>query len=148
MGLDMYLKAERYISQYYEADKPVITAVASSLKDLGDMKVCGITVEAAYWRKSNHIHNWFVINCQDGVDECQRTPISREQLQDLLDTVSQVLDNRGLAAELLPTQSGFFFGGTDYDEYYFDDLVYTRDRLTMLLQDQYCEWDFYYQSSW
>ena len=26
------------------------------------------------------------------------------------------------AEELLPTCSGFFFGSTDYDEYYFEDL--------------------------
>jgi hypothetical protein len=25
-------------------------------------------------------------------------------------------------AELLPTQSGFFFGSTDYDEWYFNDV--------------------------
>jgi hypothetical protein len=35
----------------------------------------------------------------------------------------------GVAKELLPTQAGFFFGSTDYDEYYYEDLVYTRDLL-------------------
>lgn len=148
MGLDMYLNADRYISNYFEDDKPTVNAIQSTLTDLGVMKVKGITAEAAYWRKANHIHNWFVINCQDGVDECQTTPVDREQLQDLLDTVTQVLDNHGLARELLPTQSGFFFGGTDYDEYYFQDLEYTKERITLLLGDEYRAWDFSYRSSW
>ena len=81
-----------------------------------------ITVEAGYWRKSNQIHNWFVQNVQDGVDECQEAYVSREQLKELRDTCQKVLDNHELAEQLLPTIGGFFFGGTDYDKWYFDDL--------------------------
>jgi hypothetical protein len=44
-----------------------------------------------------------------------------------------VLADRTKADELLPTEGGFFFGGTEYDEYYFQDLEYTQRRLTELL---------------
>ena len=50
--------------------------------------------------------------------------------------------------ELLPTTSGFFFGDTNYSEYYFDDLKYTVEQIDKLLTDQYKSWDFEYHSSW
>jgi hypothetical protein len=50
-----------------------------------------------------------------------------------------------VARELLPTQEGFFFGSTDYDQYYIEDLRYTRQVLEEILQE---EGDYYYQSSW
>lgn len=51
--------------------------------------------------------------------------------------------------EELPTQSGFFFGGTEYDEYYIGDVRYTYEKLSKVLE----ETDFksqmlYYCSSW
>lgn len=50
----------------------------------------------------------------------------------------------------LPTQSGFFFGGTSYNFWYFYDLDYTQRGLKELLnnigEDE--EVYFYYHSSW
>lgn len=37
----------------------------------------------------------------------------------------KVLEDPSVAEELLPTQSGFFFGGTEYDEWYWNDLEMT-----------------------
>ena len=37
--------------------------------------------------------------------------------------------NTELAEELLPTQDGFFFGSTNYDEYYMEDIADTIDIL-------------------
>jgi hypothetical protein len=51
------------------------------------------------------------------------------------------------APELLPPQSGFFFGGTEYDEYYFQDLEKTRKMIEDVLAEPEGG-DFYYQSSW
>jgi hypothetical protein len=50
-----------------------------------------------------------------------------------------------VARELLPTGSGFFFGGTDYDEYYYNDLVETQKMLEELLLEE--DGEFYYRSS-
>lgn len=44
-----------------------------------------------------------------------------------------VLEDTETAEELLPTQEGFFFGGTDYDQYYWDDLEFTKERLEAVL---------------
>jgi hypothetical protein len=51
------------------------------------------------------------------------------------------------AQELLPTQSGFFFGSEGYDEYYYQDLLSTKDILVKAL-DAELNSEIYYQSSW
>lgn len=46
----------------------------------------------------------------------------------------------------LPPASGFFFGSTEIDEYYAEDLQNTIDQLEPLLKES--DVSFYYQSSW
>ena len=48
--------------------------------------------------------------------------------------------------DLLPTQSGFFFGGTEYDEWYIKSNENTIEMLEPLLDEE--GGDFYYTSSW
>lgn len=42
--------------------------------------------------------------------------------------------NPEVAEELLPTQGGFFFGSTEYDQYYMEDIIDTIDILTKVLE--------------
>lgn len=63
------------------------------------------------------------------------------------------IEEPSLAAELLPTTSGFFFGSTEYDQWYFEDLKYTVEALEPLIekndQGEYkFDSDLYYRSSW
>ena len=51
-----------------------------------------------------------------------------------------------IAKKLLPSTEGFFFGSTDYDQYYYDDLVYTKETIEKLLKEG--TGDYYYSSSW
>lgn len=65
----------------------------------------------------------------------------------------KIIENPELAQQLLPTQDGFFFGPTDYDQYYIDDLVYTKNKLDEILDyheaDNYSiDQDYYYEASW
>jgi hypothetical protein len=85
---------------------------------------------------------------QEGEDDCNEYYVSREKLEELKNLCEQVLANRSLAAELLPSTSGFFFGGTEYDDWYFSDLELTVEIVndTLLLSEK--DWNFYYQSSW
>lgn len=54
-----------------------------------------------------------------------------------------------IAAELLPTASGCFFGGTDYDEYYVQDIKNTIDIVTKVLETTDFDTQMvYYVSSW
>ena len=61
----------------------------------------------------------------------------------------EYIENPEVAAEYLPTQSGFFFGGTDYDQWYMKNIESTIEVLTKVLK----ETDFdnqmvVYTSSW
>lgn len=105
--------------------------------------------ELAYWRKTNHVHRWFVENVQGGQDDCERYEVTRAQLTELLGLCTQVLGDKEKAEELLPTTSGFFFGGTDYDEYYYSDLRDTLRQLSKAISDTDFEKEIvFYQSSW
>lgn len=60
-----------------------------------------------------------------------------------------VVDNQ-IAETVLPTKSGFFFGCTDYDDGYIDDLVYTSETISKLLaeDEEGAGGNYYYQASW
>ena len=113
-----------------------------------------LSVQVAYWRKVNAIHAWFVNNFQGGVDECQRSePVDAESLLYLADLCDQVIADPSKADELLPVRSGFFFGPTDYGDYYMDRLAYTSDTLrkvvaSCLSNPKLVGKQFIYQSSW
>ena len=146
MGLDMYLKGKRYLSEYNEVTKPLKTKVNEALQGPGFLPVNQVEAEAMYWRKANAIHDWFVQNCQGGVDECQETAVDRDQLRALLYVCKEVGATKN--PNLLPAAQGFFFGNTDYNDYYYDTIAHTAARLELLLSEEYKDWDFYYQSSW
>lgn len=138
MGLDMYLEGVKYISAYEKIDgKFVKTRKRQIVKTL-----------EIYWRKANAIHNWFVNNIQEGEDDCRYYELEEKQLIELRNICKKVLKDNSLKEELLPTQEGFFFGGTDYDEYYYNDLKETVKEIDRLLSmnDKY-DW-FEYCSSW
>ena len=58
----------------------------------------------------------------------------------------KVITNPEVAESLLPTQGGFFFGGTDYDEYYMNDVDETIRICEEALLDE--EAEHFYASSW
>lgn len=105
-------------------------------------------IEEAYWRKANAIHSWFVKNVQGGIDDLGWYTVSKEQLISLLETVNQVIEDKSLAEQLLPPQFGFFFGSTDIDERYFDNLEYTKNQLEKLLETYDEQNEYFYTSSW
>ena len=50
-----------------------------------------------------------------------------DDVEELLEACKQVLADHSKAEELLPTCDGFFFGSTDYDEWYFDDVKEVKE---------------------
>jgi len=140
----------------------------------------GIAEGVAYWRKANAIHNWFVNNCGNGIDNCQVMEISKDELEKLLSIAQKVKDScvltkgkikngyrfengkevpimedgeyikdSSVAEELLPTTSGFFFGGTDYDQWYLDDIDNTIKQIKYILETTDFDNEYIiYQASW
>ena len=152
MGLDMYLNARRFLwifSNGTGEDAEIGKAISAAIPEAGNMRPSTVEFEAIYWRKANAIHKWFVDNVQDGVDDCRSYYVSRDNLRNLLEVCETVLKDNSRAEELLPSQSGFFFGGTDYDEWYFKDLQHTCDKINELLsRPDFDKFDFQYKSSW
>ena len=154
MGLDMHLYATHYFHSKSEKEGYNLAVKALGAEEFLSKHsysrggFVDVKVEVAYWRKANAIHKYFVDNLQDDVDNCQNTHVSREELQNLLDICNEVMEDRSKAEKLLPTQSGFFFGSTAYDEWYFEDIGHTIRQLTSILEDAPERWGFEYCASW
>jgi hypothetical protein len=150
MGLDMYLEKRTYVRQWShqtpeEQYNVEVTKGGEPVK-IDPKRVTYVIEEVGYWRKQNQIHQWFVENVQNGVDNCGEYCVSKGQLEDLLEICKKILNDNSLAEELLPTASGFFFGETDYDEWYYDGIDNTIRILEEALSDRNA--DYYYSSSW
>ena len=150
MGLDMYLEKRTYVRQW-DFQKPeeqynVEVTKGGEPANIKSERVTHVCEELGYWRKANQIHNWFVQNVQDGVDNCGEYAVSKADLQSLLDICLAVKLDHSQAEELLPSASGFFFGNTDYDEFYYGDIEHTIVILKEALSDTNA--DYYYSSSW
>ena len=152
MGLDMYLYKKNYIWSgdwiKPEHKQEVIVKKGNDVDDkIKPERVRYVVEEVGYWRKANQIHRWFVENVQRGVDDCGSYWVSREKLEELLDLCKQVKANPAKCEELLPTASGFFFGGTEYDEWYYGDIENTIEILEGVLENDDND-DYEYHSSW
>jgi hypothetical protein len=160
MGLDMYLYAEQYLrfrdwdEEGKENAKFDELVKLTGLEELVDKERGYISayakVQIAYWRKANAIHKYFVDKCADGKDDGQEVDVSRETLVALKDICGQLVQSKDVeqAKKLLPPQSGFFFGGTEIDEWYFQDLEHTQKTLTKILEKAPEGCDFIYRASW
>jgi hypothetical protein len=152
MGLDMYLysvpkiqgmtlseilSAQIHIGEHEASQNEIYQKIKVYIKHFEDKvinrKWRSLLTEIAYWRKANQIHNWFVINVQNGVDECGSYEVSKENVQELYHLCTKILSKRAEPQEVLPTKSGFYFGSTDYDYYYFRELERTQSILLELL---------------
>jgi len=74
MGLDMYLSKKTTVKNW-DFQKNEVYSITSKLNGkiiphIKKGRVSEITEDVGYWRKDNHIHQWFVKNCQGGVDDC------------------------------------------------------------------------------
>lgn len=174
MGLDMYLYSKKYISKYsgekYQDKLNELKAMFPEIKSTGNLDSVEVKFEAGYWRKANHIHNWFVENVQDGEDNCASYYVGEESLEELKSLcikANEYLDSlkkehneeypdcytfkdidEDEIEKILKTTSGFFFGGTEYDKWYYEsnkDTIKIIDYCLGLAKDG---WDFEYSSSW
>ena len=153
MGLDIYLNARKFMAPEYFNPKEfekVRMALGLEINKMADMPSITVEVSAAYWRKSNQIHKWFVENVQDGKDDCRDYPVNHATLKSLQNFCVEVIKNKNKAEVLLPTQEGFFFGSLEYDEHYYSDIEYTINQIQNVLENYREEdnWSLSYHSSW
>jgi hypothetical protein len=164
MGLDMYLHAKKYVEKIdwnklrdLDLDMDSSEAIIPLWKDIVDIAgmsdvatdIYGVHVEvtAAYWRKSNQIHAWFVDNVQGGEDNCGEYYVSNDKLKQLYNEVCEAIRTKN--PDILPPSAGFFFGSTDIDEWYWKDLKNTKLKLERIFAlPEFDKLSFYYTSSW
>lgn len=103
--------------------------------------------EVAYWRKFNALHKWFVDNVQRGVDDCEYHLITKEKLNEISVLMGVLSIDRDFSK--LPPQSGFFFGSTEINEWYWERVKESVIILEKLLKETDFEnYELYYRSSW
>lgn len=159
MGLDMYLSKKTYVKKWKiqsseEQHEVTVKKGGEIHPNIKPERVSYIVEDVGYWRKFNALHEWFVVNCQDGRDECQESYVDKTKLEELLVNLKKIKDvyDSGddtvneLCEELLPTTPGFFFGSTDYDQWYFENVTATILLLEELMAEG--EGDYYYHASW
>ena len=163
MGLDMYFYARKStyksFSKWDEPDRANEANYPEDLKTFSDY-ICGrnfksvqteATYQIGYFRKFNALHSYIVKTFADGIDECQAILLHKEDVEQIKKVLDDVLKANTVekAKELLPTQSGFFFGGTDYDEYYFEDVKDAADLMQNFLDNfDFESYQLVYQASW
>ena len=92
--------------------------------------------EVAYFRKVNFLLPYFNYE-----ENCSEVVIDKCEVEELIDDCKRVINAKdtdiaeSIANELLPTEAGFFFGNTDYDEWYFKDVQEVMDKFTEILND-------------
>ena len=157
MGLDMFLyRQNKQLNQKICDDENCspVQALNKSIESYYKNHINEIPVElnykeCVYWRKANHIHNWFVENVQKGNDDCDYYLVTVEQLELLLALCRVVQGDFKKAESVLPTVKGFSFGSTNYDSRYLADIENTVDILSDLLSDKTIKLDLiFYHSSW
>jgi hypothetical protein len=153
MGLDMYFSTRKATSkrvdrktgeevtldwglpnahQVYEGSKTITTMVDT---------------ECGYFRKFNALHT-YIVNTFGDEDNCQPIYIAKSGVEQILANLKEIQEDHDEAQSIMPTQRGFFFGSTDYDEWYFRDV---EEAITMftdvlaVLEDDDC---LIYQASW
>ena len=137
MGLDMMLYGDK--SSY----------VKSPTDEVDGFPIASLLLDMGYWRKHANLHG-FIVDCfADGNDDCREVDVSREKMNELYTILNEIKNNHSKADELLPTQSGFFFGSTIYDKWYYSDILETIKVLQYELDENGLFVDDYiYHASW
>lgn len=145
-------------------------------KDIIPERITHIEEQVMYWRKANHIHAWFLRH--SAIDDQVPIYVDRDDIELLIKDCKIVLkslkgskkgtvtvetgwDKDGktyekvkvytetdIAKEYLPTQEGFFFGSTLYDDGYVQDLKDTIKTLGDELKTKNTNASYYYEASW
>jgi len=130
MGLDMYL---------FKLKREALKNPTFNMDEDGE--------EVMYWRKANAIHYWFTYGHENdnleylecGIDELQ---ILKKQCQEDIDNKDNPDQKRNLV-----TANGFFWGGTEYDDWFYEQLQQTVDKITEI-EKEHQKGDEYFYYAW
>lgn len=170
MGLDIHFrKTKRTEWERFQNDLTAYENLPKDEQTDNNDPYCTFNTEKlGYFRKVNFLMSFFNYD-----ENCEYKEITREQLQALRDVCAEISKmkpshyeitqyicggteevkvysnaDQKRCAELLPTQSGCFFGNTDYNQRYFNDVkdvfIWVYGVLSDLADDEvvlmYCLW--------
>jgi hypothetical protein len=165
MGLDSYLYKKTYV-QNWEHDSPekrysVDVKQGGFNSKIKPERISYIIEQVGYWRKFNALHGYIVDTFASGEDNCQQIYLDNYSLIQILDTLKQAKDildsdasdeeKSDKLSDVFPTAEGFFFGSTDYEDYYaecVDNAILLLSDLIDECDDDNYSYSFYYQASW
>ena len=162
MGLDMYLQRRKNMLQqdftdaYDDKLSGVIywrkaNAIHKYFVDYGALQSDGAPNVGYYYIDRQHLINLIerITSILNGPEITET--ITYHKIADDMNEVNEDVKynlNIELAKELLPTTSGFFFGGTEYNHWYHEDLVRTLNILKRELAETPENETWYYYASW
>lgn len=101
--------------------------------------------EVGEFRKVNALLQWVNNNVMT-VENCAYIPITKEDLEKLQNILNQLTPLN--CKTLFPTQEGFFYGSTEYDECYWDDVQDVKEWVDKTLVEFNFEGDILFFSAW
>jgi hypothetical protein len=130
MGLDMALYARKSLLAY-----------KGNRQEQDGFVISEIILDVGYWRKHPNLHGYIVETFADGVDECQKIVLSKEDMEKI---ILVIVDKE------LPVTEGFFFGTSDdSNDQRASDISIFSAAIEWLVAQPEDEWrDVYYQASW
>ena len=174
MGLDMYLEKQTYVGNKWKEPKEQIKIevegikqerVSSIVEEVGYWRKANAIhmwfVENVQEGKDDC--KMYSVNREQLktlLDLCREVLVKSDLVEGKINNGQQMQNGKWVdikvdgkyikdttaAAKLLPTQNGFFFGSTDYDEHYYADLELTVEILEAALKEK--DGDYHYHSSW
>jgi len=109
MGLDMYLRGDKYISQYDHSQRsPEGGSLEVKRPVIDRFEVTSYNLDLGYWRKFAPLHKYIVKVFANDVDECQEIHLDSDDLR----RIATALRDGGLPDN--EDCGGFFFGNPEF----------------------------------
>lgn len=145
MGLDMYLRGDKFISRFDNSQRDK-DGIALEIKRpvIDGFEVASYNLDLGYWRKFAPLHQYIVKVFADDVDECQEIHLDSSDCHRIADA----LRNNGLPDN--EDCGGFLFGSPEFwDDYMVEAEDHARvfDKAAAWIESN--SWNSVtYQASW
>ena len=113
MGLDMYLRGDKYISGYDHSQQDETgRSLRVERPKIDGFEVDSYRLDLGYWRKFGPLHHFIVEKFADGEDDCRPIDLSADDLRFIADALE-----RGKLPKNDEVERGCFFGSDEmWDE--------------------------------
>ena len=168
MGLDMYFSRRTYVGKLKntkDSDNRWSERDVNNMElkfddaDLSHINLKNVRyIEEVFgeFRKFNALHGYVVDNFASGVDNCEMIYLDIDDIIKIHETLSLVkeslsIGDKVIAEQTLPPQAGFFFGSTEIDKWYEEDVNEAVEVFGKIIEEHSMvgyNASYSYQASW